>query len=214
MAVPNFDFAAAFYDPLARLVFGRTLLRAQQAVLRHGLPNTDAGRLLFIGGGTGQVLPELLTLRPMVQVVYVEASAAMLRRAEQHLRQSAPEQVARVQFVHGTEADLPPDARFDAILAFFLFDLFTPTELAELLHRLQQHATPKTQWLVADFAPPQRPWQRGLQWLMYQFFRRASGVSGRELPDIAGALQEIGLTRRWRQQWASGLVEAAVYSAE
>lgn len=210
-AVPDFDSVAAFYDPLARLVFGPTLLRAQRAALRAGLPLAGAApRVLFIGGGTGRVLPELLAASPVAQVLYLEASAQMLRQAAE-LMQHRPDAAARVQFRHGTETALMRTEQFDLIIAFFLFDLFPPTELAALLARLQQHAHGGTRWLVADFAPPRRGWQRGLQWLMYRFFGLTSGVRGRQLPDIAGALRQLGLRPAWERQWADGLVQAGVW---
>ncbi|WP_400191835.1 methyltransferase domain-containing protein [Hymenobacter sp. B81] len=213
MPAPDFNSVAAFYDPLARFVFGRTLLRAQQAVLLAGLPPA-AARVLFIGGGTGRVLPEVLRRCPGAQVLYVEASAEMLRRARRHLRRELPEAAARVTFVHGTEADLPPSPPCDALLAFFLFDLFPAPELAALLKRLHPHTHPGTRWLLADFAPPRRRWQRGLHALMYRFFGLASGVAARQLPDVATALHRLGLQRRWQQLWVDGLVEAAVWSEQ
>ncbi|RAK65968.1 class I SAM-dependent methyltransferase [Hymenobacter edaphi] len=211
-SVPDFDSVAAFYDPLARLVFGPTLLRAQRAALQAGLPAAGAApRVLFIGGGTGRVLPELLAARPDAQVLYLEASARMLRQAAE-LLQRRPEAAGQVSFRHGTEAALLPAEQFDVIVAFFLFDLFPPAELAALLARLHCHAHGGTRWLVADFAPPRRGWQRGLQWLMYRFFGLTSGVRGRQLPDIAGALGQLGLRPVWEQHWADGLVQAGVWA--
>lgn len=208
----SFDFMARYFDALAGLVFGRRLARAQWEAARHGLA-AGAPRVLFIGGGTGRVLPGLLRQELAGQVLYLEASAAMLRRAEQHLQQTAPELRARVEFRHGTEADLAPAEQFDAVLAFFLFDLFPPRQLAALLARLQAHTHARTRWVVADFAPPRRGWQRGLQWLMYRFFGLTAGVPGRRLPDIAGALRGRGLRPRWQRAWADGLVEASVWEA-
>lgn len=208
---PDFDRVAGFYDPLARLVFGPLLLRAQRATLRAGLPAGEAApRILFIGGGTGRVLPDLLGLAPAARVLYLEASARMLGQAETLL--TANPAAGRVEFRHGTEADLRPAEQFDVIIAFFLFDLFPPAELAAMLRRLHQHAHPDTRWLVADFAPPRHGWQRGLQWLMYRFFGLTAGVRGRQLPDIAGALTRWGLRPSWEQNWASGLVQAGVWA--
>lgn len=209
--VPDFDHVAGFYDPLARLVFGRLLLRAQRAVLRAGLPAGGAPRILFIGGGTGQVLPDVLRQAPAAQVLYLEASARMLRRAEKPFDCAAYAILRRVEFRHGTEADLRPDEQFDVILAFFLFDLFPPAELDAMLQRLQRHTHAGTRWLVADFAPPRRGWQRGLQWLMYRFFGLTAGVRGRQLPDIAGALGRLGLRPAWARDWADGLVQAGAW---
>ncbi|MCC3158337.1 class I SAM-dependent methyltransferase [Hymenobacter sp. 15J16-1T3B] len=210
-AAPDFDFVAGVYDPLARLVFGSTLLRAQRAALRAGLPLAGAApRVLFIGGGTGRVLPELRAASPAANVLYLEASARMLAQAEQLARQ-LPGAAARISFRHGTEAALQPAEQFDVIIAFFLFDLFPPAELSALLVRLRQHAHGGTHWLVADFAPPRRGWQRGLQWLMYRFFGLTSGVRGRRMPDIAAALGGLGLRPTWEQRWADGLVQAGVW---
>jgi ubiquinone/menaquinone biosynthesis C-methylase UbiE len=208
MARPDFDSVARYYDALAGLVFGPRLLRAQREALQQGLP-PDARRVLFIGGGTGQVLPELLHQCPAGRVLYLEASAAMLQRARQHLARTAPELRARVEFRHGTEEALAPNEQFDAVLAFFLFDLFPPAELQALLGRLHRHARAGTRWVVADFAPPRRGWQRGLQWLMYRFFRLTAAVPGQELPDIGGALRELGLQPRWQQELSGGLIEAS-----
>ncbi|GAB2953003.1 hypothetical protein GCM10027048_17730 [Hymenobacter coalescens] len=205
---PDFDRVAAFYDPLARLVFGRTLLRAQQTTLRAGLP-TGAPRVLFIGGGTGRVLPALFAACPPAEVLYLEASANMLAQARELARRQLPR--ARVEFRVGTEAALQPTEQFDIIVAFFLFDLFPDPELALLLQRLQAHTHAGTRWLVADFAPPRRSWQRALQWLMYRFFGLLAGVRGRRLPDLAGGLKRLGLRPGWQQRWADGLVEAAVW---
>lgn len=208
--VPDFDHVAGFYDPLARLVFGPLLLRVQRAALRAGLPTGGAPRVLFIGGGTGQVLPDLLRQAPAAEVVYLEASARMLAQAQQ-LAAATPGATGRVEFRHGTEADVRSDEQFDVILAFFLFDLFPPAELEAMLQRLQRHTHAGTRWLVADFAPPRRGWQRGLQWLMYRFFGLTAGVRGRRLPDIAGALTRRGLRLGWAQRWAQGLVQAGVW---
>ncbi|QIL77379.1 hypothetical protein [Hymenobacter sp. HDW8] len=102
----SFDFVAAFYDPLARLVFGSALQRAQQAALAH-LPPV-APYILIVGGGTGWVLLETLKQRPTARILYLEASAVMLRKSQVLLVQQAPAQAAQVEFQLGTEADLPP----------------------------------------------------------------------------------------------------------
>jgi tRNA (cmo5U34)-methyltransferase len=211
MSAPDFDSVARYYDALAGLVFGPRLLAAQRLALQRGLP-AATGRVLFIGGGTGRVLPELLQRAPAAQVLYLEASAEMLARAERHLAATAPALLPRVAFRRGTEADLGPDEQFDAVLAFFLFDLFPEPQLAALLRRLQAHTHGGTRWLVADFAPPRRGWQRGLQWLMYRFFGLTSRVPGRQLPDIAAALGQLGLRPQWRQELSGGLVEAGVWA--
>ncbi|KUG09676.1 class I SAM-dependent methyltransferase [Solirubrum puertoriconensis] len=211
MSTPNFDRVARFYDPLAQLAFGNTLLQAQRQALAEGLP-AGAPRVLFIGGGTGQVLADLVTLRPMAEVLYLEASANMLEQAQTLVREQLNSAGRRISFRHGTETSLRANEQFDVVVAFFLFDLFPEAELAALLNHLRRHTHAGTQWLVADFAPPRRWWQRWLHWLMYFFFGLTAGVRGRRLPNITAAMATLGLAARWQQQWRGGLVEASVYA--
>ncbi|TYZ06407.1 class I SAM-dependent methyltransferase [Hymenobacter lutimineralis] len=202
----GFDRVAAFYDPLSRLVFGRSLQRVQRQALAC-LP-TGGPHVLLIGGGTGWVLPELLRLRPQAQVLYLEASPEMLRQARKTLRRQAPQHMEQVEFRLGTEAALAPQEQFDAVLTFFLLDLFAPARLHELVQRLNRARRPQAPWLVADFAPPRAWWQHALLKAMYCFFGFTTGISGRQLPDIRAALAGVGLLAGPAQSGYGGMVEA------
>lgn len=210
MRTGNFDSVAPFYDALAGVVFGGALRRAQAWVVQQGLPR-DARRILFIGGGTGWVLPAVLGRAPGAQVLYVEASAAMLTRARAHLTDAAPTDMARVTFQLGTEADLPADASFDAVLTFFFLDLFAPAELPAVLTRLSSVVAPAATWLVADFAPPRTAWQRGLLAVMYCFFRLTTGMQNQMLPDWPAALTQADWAPVAETPWVGGAVQAGVW---
>jgi SAM-dependent methyltransferase len=203
----GFDRVAAFYDPLAQLVYGRALQAAQQAALVAGLP-PGAPRVLIIGGGTGWVLAEVLQLRPQARVLYLEASPRMLARAQQ-LARTIP--AAQVEFRLGTEAALAPTDQFNVIVTFFLLDLFEPRRLRRLVARLHQACLPGAPWLLADFAAPCFWWQRGLLAAMYGFFRATTGISARRLPPIHQELESLGLRPVQEQRYFGGMVEAVVW---
>ncbi|WBA42121.1 class I SAM-dependent methyltransferase [Hymenobacter canadensis] len=203
----GFDRVAAFYDPLARLVYGRALQAAQQAALIAGLP-AGTPRVLIIGGGTGWVLAEVLRLRPQAQVLYLEASPRMLARAR---RQVPADAAAHVEFRLGTEAALDPSERFEVIVTFFLLDLFEPGRLRQLVARLHHARQPSAPWLLADFAAPRIWWQRGLLTAMYGFFRATTGISARRLPPIHQELKRLGLQPGQEQRFFGGMVEAVVW---
>lgn len=205
----SFDFVAAFYDPLARLVFGSALQRAQQAALAYLPPGAPS--VLIVGGGTGWVLLETLKQRPAARILYLEASAVMLRKSQALMRRQAPAYVAQVEFRLGTEADLPPGAQFDALITFFLLDLFTLPDLALLLQRLQAASRPGATWLVADFCPPEVWWQRGLLTVMYTFFRLTANVKARHLPPWPEELARLRLIRVSQERFFSGMIEAAAF---
>ncbi len=202
---------APFYDGLAAAVFGGSLRRAQAWAVQDGLP-ANARRVLFIGGGTGLVLPAVLARAPNARVIYVEASAAMLARARAGLARAVPAAtVARVTFLLGTEADVPPDAGFDAVLTFFFLDLFPSAELPAVIDQLSALVAPTATWLVADFAPPQRAWQRGLLTVMYRFFRLTTGLRNQRLADWPGALAAAGWEVGSERYLVGGAVRAGAW---
>ncbi|QNH61318.1 class I SAM-dependent methyltransferase [Hymenobacter sediminicola] len=206
----GFDRVAAFYDPLARLVYGRSLQVAQQAALDAGLP-AGAPRLLIIGGGTGWILPEVLCRRPQAHVLYLEASPQMLARSQALLARELPGAAAQVEFRLGTEAALTPADAFDGIITFFFLDLFEPQRLRRIVECLSEVRQPLAPWLLADFAAPQRWWQRGLLTAMYGFFRLTTGISGHARPPIQAELTRVGLALEYRVVSFGGMVEAEVW---
>ncbi|WP_170170402.1 class I SAM-dependent methyltransferase [Hymenobacter perfusus] len=208
----GFDFVAAFYDPLAQLVYGPALRRAQQAVLTAGLP-TGAARVLIIGGGTGWVLGEVLRRNPAARLLYLEASPRMLHQSQEWLHRRLPQHAAQVEFRLGTEAALQPQELFEAVLTFFFLDLFEPTRLRDIVGRLRTALVPTGVWLLADFGPPKAWWHRLLLGLMYHFFGLTTGISARHRPPIEAELHRIGLMPEAAGQFFGRMVEASVWRA-
>src|SRR5687768_3158148 len=111
----NYDRLAPYYDKLAAMVYLGAVRQAQRSLL-HLIPAN--GNILFIGGGTGKILDELLeTCRP-ANVFYVEKSSRMLSLSQKNCRHA---KVNRVHFVHGTEDNLA-DRHFDVVITQFFFD--------------------------------------------------------------------------------------------
>ncbi|GGG36596.1 class I SAM-dependent methyltransferase [Hymenobacter glacieicola] len=206
----GFDFVASFYDPLARLVYGRSLQRAQQAALYTGLPD-GLPHVLIIGGGTGWVLGQVLRLQPKARVVYVEASARMLARSKAWARRHLPQHLGQIEFRLGTEASLPPSSCFDAVVTFFFLDLFEPVRLRSITERLGSLLTPGGRWLLADFARPRTWWQHVLLTLMYWFFGLTTGIRARRRPPIEDELARLGRVSTPAGQFFGGMVAASVW---
>jgi ubiquinone/menaquinone biosynthesis C-methylase UbiE len=208
----DFSRVARVYDWLASLVFGRAQRRAQLAALRAGLPLAGpAPQVLVLGGGPGWVLTELLRECPAARVLYLETSAAMLAQAQAQLAHHAPQERPQVEFRQGSERGLRPDEQFDALVTFFVLDCFTLEEFPRALARLQAARRPGAPWLVADFRPPRRWWQRGLLRAMYLFFRMAVGLRAQQLPPWPTALAEICATKIYQSEFYSGFIAAQVW---
>lgn len=205
----GFDRLAAFYDPLARLVFGQALVRAQRAALA-GLP-TGAPRVLIIGGGTGWILGEIWRQRPQAHVYYLEAAPYMLARAQAWQQRHWPQHHGQVAFRLGTEEALPSGETYDAILTFFFLDLFSAERLHTVVQRLAAVRRPGAPWLLADFRAGSAWWHRTLLAVMYRFFRLTTGISGQQLPPIHAELALLGLRPQPQQLFFGGMMEAVVW---
>ena len=184
----SFDFIAPLYDRLATLVFGNALTVAQhwcaERVPLHS-------RVLVLGGGTGALLPRVVAAQPK-QVLYLEASAAMLGLAQQRMDKQAGSEL--LHFRHGTEADLTSGEVFDVIVLPFVLDLYPEITLSrQLLPRLLRALTETGVLVVCDFDQPSAPWQRLQLWIMIRFFRVVAGIGISRLPNWPRVLQRAGL---------------------
>ena len=194
------------YDALAALVFGPALRNTQRAALA-GLP-AGAPHLLVLGGGTGWVLTEVLRRRPAATVLYLEASPRMLARARARL---SPDQLARVEFRHGTQAAIAAGEAFDAVLTFFVLDCIATPDLPAALDRLHAALRVDGRWLLADFRPARGGWRRLLLASMFWFFRLTTQLRARELSDLSAALAARGLRGEIKARFYGGATEAVVF---
>jgi tRNA (cmo5U34)-methyltransferase len=201
----NFDFIAPFYDKLSRMVFGRAMHSAQTAYLQQIV---QGGNVLILGGGTGWLLSELLTINPTCRVWYVEASQSMIKFAKTNTEGRNND----VMFIHGTEDDLPGGVVFDAVITHFFFDLFSTAKCGRIVARIRPAIHPKTIWLVSDFVNTTW-WHSAMLVAMYRFFKVVSGIEANSLPDwqnamVLGGFREINSEETYGRFIRSGLFVA------
>lgn len=200
----SYDAVAPFYDLLSRLVYGKKLLHAQQYFLKE-IP--DGSRVLFLGGGTGKVLPQLLQI-PGISVDYVEPSAAMLHRAMKRLSGQTKQSV---QFIPSDHTQLPANVQYDAVLTFFVLDMFTELKAAEFTDIVNASLKPGALWLLADFFPPRNILYRALLKVMYLFFHFTTGIQTWQLPDYDKVLNRHGFHCNAEKKFMEGFIRSCVY---
>jgi len=203
MSLNSFDKIAWLYDPLARLVFGDRLMRAQIAFL-HQIK--VGSRVLILGGGTGAIVSELLARQPDCHIAFVDASQAMLKRARKRLSQASS-----VEYIHGTEASIPVGQPFDIVITPFYLDMFTEEQLPAVIQQIMKHLSPSSLWLIADFCSKDTTWKRMKLSAMYAFFRFTTGIAARMLPDWNLAFK----TQGWKRSESfpvDGFIEGAIYT--
>jgi ubiquinone/menaquinone biosynthesis C-methylase UbiE len=176
----NYNSVAGYYDRLSRLVFQRSIIRAQQYLIDF---ISDNNKVLVVGGGTGWVLDEISKLnRKNISVVYVEKSSKMIELS----RKRKHENVA-VEFVHSGIESYKADEHFDVVLTPFLFDNFIEKRIQYVFQRLDGLLNPKGFWLYADFVnykEVKRAWKQYFLKTMYLFFTLTANIETKKLIDM------------------------------
>ncbi|PSL26728.1 class I SAM-dependent methyltransferase [Dyadobacter jiangsuensis] len=203
----NYDRIAANYDRLSRLVFGKSIVRAQQALLPC---ITSPARVLIVGGGTGWILEEMAKLHPAGLVIdYVEISSKMLDLArKRNFRDN------QITFIHADIEDYAAPAQYDVIMTPFLFDNFSHERALVVFRKLDKMLKNGALWLFTDFHIDKnlhRIWQKTLLRSMYVFFKNISHVEADQLPDMPLHFDDNGYYLTFETFHFGGFIRSAAY---
>jgi ubiquinone/menaquinone biosynthesis C-methylase UbiE len=176
----NYDSIAWFYDVLSRLVYGKTIINAQVALLPFIRSNS---RVLIVGGGTGWILEKLTQLQPKgLYIDYVESSAKMIELSKKrHVGNNL------VSFINLPAENFEGTGLYDVIFTPFFFDNFSHQKIEALFNRLQNLLKDQGIWLYADFVHNKnenRLWQKFLLNAMYLFFHVTCHIETHALIDM------------------------------
>lgn len=212
----NFDGIAPAYDTLTTL-FGGNIKKAQQYFL--SLIPAHA-RILVVGGGTGWILIDVLSLGKKIQyITYVEASATMLDLSKDKLikyKASHPDRnFPLIEWIHGTENNLPQDEVYDVIITNFFLDLFDEVALLKVMKKLSLSFHPEGIWLFSDFNISGKHfegwWQRLLIRCMYLFFKITCYLHTTKLPDFEQVFHQLGFKKTHTKSFFSHMIVTRVY---
>lgn len=126
----SFHCLAPLYDGLMRLAFLGSIERAQLALIPH-LPSCS--HLALVGGGTGQILPALLSHLQHGHIHYIECAPGMMQRAQQHA-----EGYSNVSFYLQEAENVLPALSVDAVWLPFVIDLYAPEEARQFLQLIRR----------------------------------------------------------------------------
>jgi len=212
---PNsFQAIAPYYDFLSKLVFGKNILRAQKVFLDR-LPKH--ANILFVGGGSGEIMSDLLYQAQPKRITYIEASSAMLARAKKGYQKISHhiKSDTHVEFICGTEAQIPSGTLYDAVLTFFVLDVYNSNEAKLMVTKLSYSLKDKGEWLFADFTKEgkgiSRLWKIVMLMLMYKFFSLSSGLKNQSLPDFTEVFQSIGYMPFQERFFYHRFIRSALY---
>lgn len=205
----SFDRLAPHYRWLEWLLAGRKLQRCRTAFLRGIAPPHHA---LVLGEGNGRFLEAFLAAHPRARVTCVDASAAMLDRAQTRLRARGVD-LGGVEFVHANVFIWkPPVTAYDLVVTHFFFDCFRRDQIDRLLEILEPALTRDAQWLLADFrVPPTGLARWRARWIvraMYIFFRCVTGLAASSLVPAEEFLLPRGYGLRERRLFEWGMLHS------
>ena len=78
----GYGLIAPFYDHLVKLVFGDKLKELQCSFLKK-IQSND--KVLILGGGTGWILEEIDSVCVNTDIVYIDKSPSMIKRAKRRI---------------------------------------------------------------------------------------------------------------------------------
>jgi len=200
----SYDSIAFVYDSIARLVFGNTLIRAQQYLVREILPGSS---VLIVGGGTGWILEEITKVHPSdLSITYVDASAKMIA-----LAQKRNTGTNKVTFIPLPIQQAAIDDVYDIVLTPFFFDNFTEESTKKMFLSIDTLMKNNGIWLYSDFHNTNVYWQKKMLKVMYFFFRISCGIEADRLPDVVACFENHGYLVKEKETFMNGFVESIIY---
>ena len=161
---------ASIYDGLANLVFGAKWNAIQ---LNASADLNGHDHVLILGGGTGQILDQLVDC----ELTFVELSASMIQKAKMRPN------TEKVDWVNQDFLTWHTTKKFDAVYCPFFLDVFPEVELNRVLDKIGTCMKPGGKFYVLDFQRGNR-FQQMLTILMILFFKMVSGLKSDGLLDI------------------------------
>ena len=173
----NYNFIAPVYDQITRLVFFGSIQKAQ---LEHLNLLPEEGKVLFIGGGTGFALQQIMLLKPNLKIDYLDQSVKMIQLSKEKIRHL---EASNVNFITGNESSIPK-TNYDGIVSFFYFDLLPKNNREAVFTQLYQQLKLGGIWLFSYFHQAKSPYEKLLELVMYSFLQLSTNCKMSKIPPL------------------------------
>jgi ubiquinone/menaquinone biosynthesis C-methylase UbiE len=197
----GFDFLAPFYDRLACIMIGKDIVNAQLHFLACF---KECNWLLILGGGSGWILDLICKECPNLEIDYIDVSPAMLELARKRVENNK-----RVNFIQGTENDIP-NRLYDGVITNFYLDMFNEKSLNVVMVKIKRSLRTSALWVVTDFVKEGKAHALKL-WLMYRFFRTVARIEASCLPDWQNQMKLCGSKLLVQKIAGNGFIKSNLY---
>jgi ubiquinone/menaquinone biosynthesis C-methylase UbiE len=205
----NYNKIAKHYDFISRLVFGKSIVKAQASLLQFIPANSS---MLIVGGGTGWILEEISKVHSQgLTITYVEISSQMIGLARKRNCGNN-----KIYFTNQPVETYISNNKFDIIMTPFLFDNFGDEKIQIIFSKLNQLLKNQGRWLFADFVNEKNKeiiWQKFLLKTMYLFFRITCNIETQKLIDME-IYFEKEYSKIFEARFYAGFIKAIVYQKD
>jgi ubiquinone/menaquinone biosynthesis C-methylase UbiE len=200
----NYNNSAWFYDSLAQIVYGKSLVNSQLYLLNRIPANS---KVLIVGGGTGWILEELTSIHPSgLDITYVEIAHNMMALSKKRNTGNN-----KITFINDGIENAHLSADFDIVLTPFLLDNFTAQNLTIIFKSIDNLVKPNSLWLNVSFQLTGKWWQQVLLKTMFIFFKVICGIEASKLPGIAEVFEANGYRLMEQKDFFGEFIGAKVY---
>ena len=197
----GYNFIAPFYDDGVGLLFGKGIFDAQI----HFLSKIPArSQVLILGGGSGWLLVELFKQVSEAHVCYIDASEKMIELAKEKTNE-------RVEFICGTEKDIP-NRKFDFIITNFYLDGFSYPTLIQTIQHIAQFLNENGKWIATDFVVTGKKKHAIILWATHLFFRILVKHPNKRLVDWQKAFNKAEFKQEEIASFNQGFILTVIYS--
>ena len=203
----SFDNLSKVYRILEYIAFGTLLRRARRSSLRVFESHPEA-RVLILGDGDGRFSCEAILRYPNTSIDSLDFSRGMLAAAINRIRKADSNALERYNAILDNALTYAyPLHYYDIIVSQFFIDCFASDEANDLIARLTLALKPGGSFSCVDFAHPKLQPMKSFSKIalpaLYGFFRHATGLSNRQLPQI---VWPGSLSCSDRAEWAQGFI--------
>ena len=207
MKESNFNRIAWCYDGLTKIIFGKSIRKSQTEFLVYCKPED---KVLIVGGGTGWILEDLASMDMNIYITYIEKSSKMIEKAKGIALRCKG---LTIDFIIGTEMDIPVNTKFDLVLANYFFDLFTPAKQKFISNLFYQALNRNGLLLTADFYIDKKSpiWQKIVVRIMYLFFKLSTGIETMKLSNYRKYIEQLPFTCIHHRVFYAQFIHSNVY---
>lgn len=202
----RYNFISLFYDRLS-LLLGKSYRESKYSFFDE---ICEGDKVLYLGGGTGENLSPILNrIGKNGQLVYMDASSRMIRKAKRRVPGSLKHQIL---FLHQSEFSKIPFEDFNLVLTQFFMDILPDSAIQVLFQEIDKRTDNHTKWIFVDFFEV-----KGKRWLlslMVVFFRIFTQYPRKNLPDYFHYFEFYGWKISQKKLFKKGFIQAWLLKKE